>query len=76
MSRWVDLPVRVVGDTSADVDPVVVAMGLKERDRNRAFELRDTMSPEAWREMMMEIHAQQGDWALAREVMARGEDDG
>ncbi len=26
MSRWVDLPVRVVGDTSADVDPDVVAM--------------------------------------------------
>ena len=49
MSRLVDLPVRVVGDTSADVDPVVVAMGLKERDRNRAFELRETMSPEAWR---------------------------
>ena len=74
MSRWVDLPLRVVGDTSADVDPVVVAMGLKERDRNRAFELRETMSPEAWREMMMEIHAHMDDWALAREVMARRED--
>ncbi len=76
MSRWVDLPVRVVGDTSADVDPVVVAMGLKERDRNRAFELRETMSPEAWREMMLEISALHDEWAAAREVMARSEDGG